>query len=246
MRPYGTRVLSYKYIFHVTRYYRRLSNSGRTRTTRCTRRVVALPRCGFWRVAAFSRFSPLLPTPKRTRKNRQGATRTQGAGHNRRERLRGSTHRRRFGRTHTLHYPPYTSPPPLPLSSFLLEWTRHLRSRLPSLSRATRTCVNACGRGWVACARVCVCPLACRTGLASALSPNSCIHYCSILGYAYAGLQEDVCQCGDTYGTEGPSTGCDTTCPGDLRQICGGAEAVSVWQVRILSAKSPPPLHTHT
>ena len=81
----------------------------------------------------------------------------------------------------------------------------------------------------------------CRTGLASALSPNSCIHYCSILGYAYAGLQVDQCQCGDTYGAAGPATGCDTTCPGDLKQVCGGEEAVSIWQVRTPSAN----LSTH-
>lgn len=67
------------------------------------------------------------------------------------------------------------------------------------------------------------------SGLASALSPNSCIHYCSILGYAYAGLQPEECQCGDVY-TAGEQGSCDATCPGDLRQMCGGAEAVSIWQ----------------
>ena len=102
--------------------------------------------------------------------------------------------------------------------------------------------LNLCERAgaWAGgtCARACVSSCACRTGLASALSPNSCIHYCSILGYAYAGLQADACQCGDAYGAEGPSTGCDTTCPGDLRQICGGEEAVSVWQVGTPLAKT--------
>jgi hypothetical protein len=77
------------------------------------------------------------------------------------------------------------------------------------------------------------------SGLASALSPNSCIHYCSILGYAYAGLQPEECQCGDVY-TAGEQGSCDATCPGDLRQMCGGAEAVSIWQVCVPVPPQPP------
>lgn len=128
---------------------------------------------------------------------------------------------------------------------------RRSRSHLPS---SLADDLNLCERVWAwaggTCARACVSSCACRTGLASALSPNSCIHYCSILGYAYAGLQADACQCGDAYGAEGPSTGCDTTCPGDLRQICGGEEAVSVWQVGTPLAKTRaflplPPSPTH-
>ena len=69
-----------------------------------------------------------------------------------------------------------------------------------------------------------------QSGLASSLSPDACIHYCTILGYDFAGLRPDACECGDAgYDAAGQGT-CDATCPGDLRQVCGGSQAISAWQ----------------
>ena len=74
-------------------------------------------------------------------------------------------------------------------------------------------------------------------GLGGNLSPTTCVNYCAILGYAFAGMKQDKCQCGNEYGQYGLApdiAACDTKCPGGGSpsdwQICGGASAVSMYQ----------------
>ena len=74
-------------------------------------------------------------------------------------------------------------------------------------------------------------------GLGGNLSPTTCVSYCSILGYTFAGMKQDKCQCGNEYGQYGLApdiAACDTKCPGGGSpsdwQICGGASAVSMYQ----------------
>eukprot|EP01051_Picozoa_sp_SAG22_P001764 SAG22_NODE_73_length_22318_cov_47.105315_11_plen_242_part_00 len=65
-----------------------------------------------------------------------------------------------------------------------------------------------------------------------ALSADSCIHYCSLSGYLFAGMKEDVCWCGDSYGEagQGEPGECYVECPGNDKHICGGETATSVYQ----------------
>ena len=48
----------------------------------------------------------------------------------------------------------------------------------------------------------------------------------------YAGVQDTVCYCGDSYGEYGPlhESSCDKLCPGDVTQNCGGEMANSVYR----------------
>ena len=57
------------------------------------------------------------------------------------------------------------------------------------------------------------------------------------VGYTFAGMKQDKCQCGNAYGQYGLApdiAACDTKCPGGGSpsdwQICGGASAVSMYQ----------------
>ena len=57
------------------------------------------------------------------------------------------------------------------------------------------------------------------------------------VGYTFAGMKQDKCQCGNEYGQYGLApdiAACDTKCPGGGSpsdwQICGGASAVSMYQ----------------
>ena len=52
----------------------------------------------------------------------------------------------------------------------------------------------------------------------------------------YAGLKNSsLCYCGDTYPTYSASsdTECDTACSGDNNQVCGGAEAISIYRTEL-------------
>ena len=67
------------------------------------------------------------------------------------------------------------------------------------------------------------------------LEPESCINYCSMQGYLFAGLKTDTpsgtCLCGDSYGNNGLAQHmCDKLCPGDGKTPCGGKFATSVYQ----------------
>ena len=54
-------------------------------------------------------------------------------------------------------------------------------------------------------------------------------------GYNYAGSQyANECYCGNEYGKHGPADNCDSPCPGDSSEMCGGGYALSVMQVRNL------------
>ena len=56
------------------------------------------------------------------------------------------------------------------------------------------------------------------------LTVEQCADFCQYWGYLYAGLQRRRCFCDDSfgkYGTGDPST-CNTPCPGNATQMCGG------------------------
>jgi hypothetical protein len=63
-------------------------------------------------------------------------------------------------------------------------------------------------------------------------TPQRCIDICRSQGFAYAGVQyAESCLCGNRYGQFGAADNCDMACTGDSSQICGGANANSVYAV---------------
>ena len=57
-----------------------------------------------------------------------------------------------------------------------------------------------------------------------------CIAACRNAGYAFAGTQYSTqCFCGNAYGSQGPSDGCELPCAGDASEACGGNWANSVF-----------------
>ena len=57
---------------------------------------------------------------------------------------------------------------------------------------------------------------------------------CRVLGYAYAGLQEELwCLCGNNYGRYGPASSgeCNRTCAGNRSQTCGGSWRNEVYEI---------------
>ena len=71
---------------------------------------------------------------------------------------------------------------------------------------------------------------------------QSCAADCVSRGYAYAGLQGtgpggatgSQCYCGNSYGDQGQSFGCTTSCTGNSAETCGGNYANSVWRMSYL------------
>ena len=57
-----------------------------------------------------------------------------------------------------------------------------------------------------------------------------CSNQCSVQGYAFFGLQETNCICGNFLRSAQPGT-CDTACQGDLTENCGGKYAILVLPV---------------
>ena len=63
---------------------------------------------------------------------------------------------------------------------------------------------------------------------------ESCIEFCSINGYAYAGVEsEDQCFCGDNAPTQYPipDSECNWKCKGNQTQTCGGHWAINVYAI---------------
>jgi hypothetical protein len=60
-----------------------------------------------------------------------------------------------------------------------------------------------------------------------------CTQTCADKGFQYAATQYAIwCFCGATYGKSGPASNCDMKCGGEAKEICGGAWANSVYQLR--------------
>ena len=58
-------------------------------------------------------------------------------------------------------------------------------------------------------------------GSSDANAPGYCSSKCA--GYQYFGLQySSECWCGDSYGSQGSSSGCTMACAGDDNIACGG------------------------
>jgi len=69
-------------------------------------------------------------------------------------------------------------------------------------------------------------------------SPNNtteaCISTCSDRGYLYAGAQYGTqCYCGNSYGSQGTSGGCNFPCAGNPNETCGGVYANSVYRTPV-------------
>lgn len=63
---------------------------------------------------------------------------------------------------------------------------------------------------------------------------ESCIEFCSINGFAYAGVEsEDQCFCGDNAPTQYPipDSECNWKCKGNQTQTCGGHWAINVYAI---------------
>jgi len=66
----------------------------------------------------------------------------------------------------------------------------------------------------------------------SQLTTESCLKFCTDVGFSYAGTQFGTqCFCGNTYGSYGQSNDCQTPCAGSANQLCGGILANSVYHV---------------
>jgi len=66
-------------------------------------------------------------------------------------------------------------------------------------------------------------------GGSSTMTIENCAYLCS--GYTYFGVQNgNQCFCGNSYGTYGTSTGCNTACAGNSGENCGGGWANSIYQ----------------
>lgn len=62
-------------------------------------------------------------------------------------------------------------------------------------------------------------------------TPQHCMATCTVRGFRYAAVQYgESCLCGQTYGRYGPAEKCDSPCPGDVEQMCGGYSANSVYR----------------
>jgi hypothetical protein len=64
---------------------------------------------------------------------------------------------------------------------------------------------------------------------------EDCIAACTYHAYLYAGTQSYTqCFCGDTYGGQGISMQCNTSCTGNPSETCGGVHANSVYRTTAL------------
>ena len=64
----------------------------------------------------------------------------------------------------------------------------------------------------------------------AANSPQRCIQACAARGFQFAGMQySESCLCGNSYGRFGAAGNCNMACTGDRAQVCGGANANSVY-----------------
>lgn len=70
----------------------------------------------------------------------------------------------------------------------------------------------------------------------STMTVQSCVTYCKGLGYSYAGLEyASQCFCGNSMPTAdlpvvGEYGGCSMACAGNSTQLCGGPNALSLYQ----------------
>lgn len=67
----------------------------------------------------------------------------------------------------------------------------------------------------------------------SDMVPQQCINGCSELGYSRAGLKANTCFCGNTFngGARQPDNVCTTACAGNNTLVCGGANAIDVFDM---------------
>ena len=65
----------------------------------------------------------------------------------------------------------------------------------------------------------------------SSMTVDMCITACKENGFDYASPRGENCFCGNEFGKNGISNNCNTPCPGDPSQICGGPSANSVYYV---------------
>lgn len=65
----------------------------------------------------------------------------------------------------------------------------------------------------------------------SYMTPQLCAYLCGPK-YQYAGVQFSFqCFCGNSYGSQGASSNCNTACSGDSSQTCGGGYANNVYRI---------------
>jgi hypothetical protein len=73
------------------------------------------------------------------------------------------------------------------------------------------------------------------------MTNETCQSTCANLNFAYAGTQSGAfCFCGDSHGSYGSSTGCNSRCVGNLIENCGGSLANNVWGVSYVPPSAPP------
>ena len=69
----------------------------------------------------------------------------------------------------------------------------------------------------------------------SNMKTSDCISECATKQYAYAGLRNDICSCGNSFGKHGFAAKCITKCAGDKKDLCGtdslNDKANSVYEV---------------
>ncbi|XP_067943054.1 sialate:O-sulfotransferase 2-like [Watersipora subatra] len=72
--------------------------------------------------------------------------------------------------------------------------------------------------------------------LGSTNTVQTCIDLCTYKGYKYAGLQGNMCYCGDSFGKycKVDDSLCSIICPGNIQQICGGANKNSIYSTNYL------------
>lgn len=80
------------------------------------------------------------------------------------------------------------------------------------------------------------------TSLPNTLTVESCVGYCSTLGYAVAGVEDGkTCSCDSklsTNTTELDLSDCNTLCPSNKREFCGAAKKVLVYVMDVDSVDS--------
>ena len=78
----------------------------------------------------------------------------------------------------------------------------------------------------------------------SQMTVEKCLFFCSKHGNTYAGVQwRDQCYCGDNLPPAShlrPQSECDTQCPGDESQTCGGHWKMNVFNIQRNPVKSIP------
>ncbi|KAG5983381.1 hypothetical protein E4U55_000057 [Claviceps digitariae] len=69
----------------------------------------------------------------------------------------------------------------------------------------------------------------------SANSPEYCANLCGLAGFSYSGVKNGIkCFCGhqiEKYAIKGNDASCNTTCPGNAGETCGGATMINIYQI---------------